>query len=472
MMQLALPTFLLSGFLLAVATGYILRRWQQGVLLGCGASVAAFGLLLRQLPYDAPPFELPFLPVSLDFNAGIWEYGFRLQLIPRNEPVVTTILLLLGICLMLAAINEQGALFLPSALLFGAGSIGFALIVDAPVPPLFLMPVVLGILMAVSVFALQGRGRGVALGSLRVVIPPMLAAPLFLLAAWNLEQLPLNPQDTGLASDAAQLLGLGIFLLLAPAPLHGMQPQLGETSPPIATALTTLLYQTLVLQAAYQAAAVYPFLRDSAAFNLWLATLGTVTIVWGGVAAAGASNPGRLWGYAMLHDWGLILLLMAGADDRNRPMVITLFVLRILSTLSAAAGLAQMRRASGGLDIARLQGVGSRLPWSTTLFLLGSLGLAGFPLTAGFSGHWSALQALANDDWRFAAVVLISSGCVIIGFVRTIGVFFGRVQNQQLPRERPLGMAVALVAILIVAGVAILPQIFEGPIARALHALE
>jgi len=116
--------------------------------------------------------------------------------------------------------------------------------------------------------------------------------------------------------------------------------------------------------------------------------------------------------------------------------------------------------------------VGARLPWSTAAFLLGSLGLAGFPLTAGFSGHWSAIQALAEGDWRFAAVVLIASGSVIFGFVRMVGVFFGPLRFPQLPRERPLGIVFSLVAILLVTGMAIAPQLFEGPLARTLLAFD
>jgi len=107
-----------------------------------------------------------------------------------------------------------------------------------------------------------------------------------------------------------------------------------------------------------------------------------------------------------------------------------------------------------------------------TAFLLGSLGLAGFPLTAGFSAHWSALQALAEVDWRFAAVVLVSSGGVIFGFVRMVGVFFGRLENTRLPREGPLGIAFSLLTILLVSGIAIAPQLFERPIARTLLALD
>ncbi len=468
MIQFALPSFLFSLLLLEVLSSYIFRRWERGVSLINGGILNLVAVLLWRLPSDTLLFSIPFVPVTLDLRAGIWEYGFRFQLTQNNEPIVVIVLLLLGTGMLLTAVASQGVVFPPSMLLIGAGYIGIALMVDAPISPVFLAPVSIAILMTVSVFPIQAGITGEALGSLRAILPPILATPFILLAAWNMEQLPLNPQDIRLAAGGAQLLGVGLLVLLAPVPLHSAQPQLGESSPPIAMALTILLYQTLALFLYFQATSSFPMLFGSTALNVWLTSTAAITLVWGGVAAAAASHPGRLLGYAMLHDWGLILLLLAGSDDRSRPMVVSLFALRILSTMSAAAGLAQLRQATGSLEPDRLQGVGARLPWSTAAFLLGSLGLAGFPLTAGFSGHWSAIQALAEGDWRFAAVVLIASGSVIFGFVRMVGIFFGRLENAHVPRERPLGVVFSVLAILLVTGMAIVPQLFEGPISRTL----
>ncbi|MEZ4635158.1 MAG: proton-conducting transporter membrane subunit [Caldilineaceae bacterium] len=134
-------------------------------------------------------------------------------------------------------------------------------------------------------------------------------------------------------------------------------------------------------------------------------------------------------------------------------------------------GLAQLHEVGGRMDaVQRLQGVGSRLPWSSTALLLGSLGLAGFPLSAGFTGHWAALQVVAESDWRIAAVVLIASGGVVLGFVRLVRLLFGPLQDRLLPQERWIVALSAGLAIVISAAMAISPQWLADPVAWALVA--
>ena len=194
MIQLTLPSFLFSFLLVAALISFLLRRWERAVLIVFGSLLNAVGVGLWRLPLDAPPLVVPYLPVTLDLDAGIWQYGMRLQLTQSNEPVVVTVLVMLGIGMLLAAAASQGRLFPPSVLLVGVGYTGIALLVDAPLPPVLLAPIFLGMLITIGVFSIQVGGVRDALGSFRAILPPILAIPLVLLAAWNMEQLPLNPQ--------------------------------------------------------------------------------------------------------------------------------------------------------------------------------------------------------------------------------------------------------------------------------------
>ena len=324
------------------------------------------------------------------------------------------------------------------------------------------MPAFLAVLTALSVYALQAGRLGGTLGPLRSLLPPLIAFPLFVLASWHIDSLSINPQDVLAGAAAARFLAVGLLLLLAPVPLHSAGPELAENAPPLAVAFLTLLYQLATLALLLRMTALFPFIEENSALSLWLTGTGLLTAVWGGLAATGASHPGRLWGYALIHDWGLILLMLAAPGDNGAALVIFLFGLRMLSTLAGAVGLANLRKAAGSLQPSRLRGIGRSLPWSTSAYVLGGLGLAGFPLSAGFTGHWAALQTVAQTDWRVATIVLVASGGIVVGFVRQIRILYDPRSLPTHTSERLLNTLVALAAILVVSGAALSPQTFSG----------
>jgi NADH:ubiquinone oxidoreductase subunit 2 (subunit N) len=297
-----------------------------------------------------------------------------------------------------------------------------------------------------------------------------MAFPLFLVAAWYVEQIPLNPQDSSAAETTAQLLAIGLIILLSPFPLHAARSSGAQSAPPVVWALLTLLYELAVLHLLYRAVTTFPYLPQQAPVGIWLTWAGLATAVWGGLAAAGARKPGQLWGYAAVHDWGLILLVLAVPGIRSWPLVLFLFGLRTVSMITAAAGLSALEDHITGRGFIDYQGAGSRMPWNSAAFLLGGLGLAGFPLSAGFTGHWAALQVVAETDWRPAAVVLVASGAVIFGYIRLARLMFGPLPNRYLRREGSVSVALAIVVLTLSIGVAVAPQLLDVPISQALTA--
>lgn len=466
---LTLPVILIGSLLAAAGATYLTRYWERVTAL-IGLAVTGFwGTLLWQVDMAQPLWLLPTGQV-VDLGASIERLGFTFRLEAGAVPILTALFFLTAAAYALTAGLSQGRTFVPISLVLVAGYAAVSLLSTAPLAPPLLIPLLLAILAALGLFVLQAGRLISPAGPLRGLIPPVLAFVLFLLASWYIQQIPLNPQDLTAARAAAQLVSLGLLLILAPVPFHGAQTTIAQTAPPVVTALLTLLAQLAGLHLLYRTLATFEFVAQQAPLGLWLTWIGLVTAVWGGLGAFGSSHTGRLWGYTALHDWGLILLVLAAPGSRGWSLVLFLFGLRVVSMMTAAAGLAALEQHAGGQSITRMQGAGGRLPWNAAAFLLGGLGLAGFPLSAGFTGHWAALQIVAESDWRPAAVVLLASGAAIFGYIRLARVLFGPLTNRFLTRERPVMIGLAVVVLLLSVSLAVAPQLMDAPIARALQA--
>ncbi|MEM7133035.1 MAG: proton-conducting transporter membrane subunit [Chloroflexota bacterium] len=465
-----LPLFLLGILLILALSTYLLRSQETVITALATLVMAGMAIWLWNVDLTIPERQLPFLSQSISLSSPLERFGFTLQLQAGAIPILCGTLGLAAVTFALALRTQHGHNFTPFALLLLAGYVALALLTAGPLSPPLLAPLLFIGLSSLSVFVLQA-GRPIRSdGPLRMLIPPVLAFPLFLIGAWYIEQIPLNPQDLTSTQTAAQLLALGMVLLLAPAPLHSYLPDTAQVAPPLVTALLTLLYQLALLHLLFRLVSTFPMVTQQTPIGLWLTWAGLLTAVWGGVAAAGTAHPGRLWGYAALHDWGVILMVLAVPGVRGWPLVLFLYSLRAVSMLTAAVGLSILEEQSYGFIPERLQGIGSRMPWNCAAYLLGGLGLVGFPLSAGFTGHWAALQIAAIDDWRIAAVVLLAAGGAVFGYIRMARLLFGPILDPSTFRENPISALYAVAGILISAALALAPQLLDNPISRALSA--
>ncbi len=100
-------------------------------------------------------------------------------------------------------------------------------------------------------------------------------------------------------------------------------------------------------------------------------------------------------------------------------------------------------------NIYQFQGLGKKMPVTTTVFLIAALSMIGVPGTVGFTSKWYlALGSIEANQWIFVAIILVSSLLNIVYFWRIFdNIWFGHPHEiENIKRdEAPLTMLVPMV---------------------------
>ncbi len=353
--------------------------------------------------------------------AGTWEIpsvNLTLQLQEAIIPELIFLHALLAVTCALTLVNRGPADFLPGLFLLVAGYTGTLMITASPLALPFLYPI---LLLPLTSWLPSGPGQQLPIVR-KMVLAPLLALPFFVMANWIVfHQIPFDPQSPELVTRVNVLLTIGLFLLCLPFPLYQLQQDDNYGRPILPRVVADLLYQFMVIVVLHGALSAHPPLREFEPLYAWLGWAAVITVVWSGIAAVGSQDPRRIWFYAAMLNWGMILLVFTLPLASNWTTLLGLFLLRTISLMACLVGLLQLdtnqlRTATGWV------GLGHSLPWNMTLFLFGALSLVGFPLSSGFGHFWITWQFIATVDWQIALVLTLSTAMTAIGLIRVLRV--------------------------------------------------
>ncbi|MBP7690913.1 MAG: hypothetical protein KA764_03305 [Anaerolineales bacterium] len=387
---------------LAVPAIYALRvrGWRTAETLAAVAAAAGLAGLAAFLPLAAPPYLTDTFSVL----------GRQFVMMPADRAALTQSFALAALIFLGAGLQTQGRYFLAA----GVGILGLqaaALLVR----PFLYSAIFIELGAAISVLMLTDEAHPATTGALRFLIYTTLGVPFILFAGWLIESGAANPGDPAYLSQAAFFLTAGFALWLAVVPFHSWLPVMAQDAPPLATAFVTAVMRAPMIFLLLKLLDTYGWLAETPLFANGLVLAGASMVILGALFVFGQRNLGRSVGYALLIEFGAVLLAVALGTRAGVEATLAALAMRGPGLWLWAMGLDQLRRAArardperagSGDDFAALGGLGWRYPFAVTAVAVGMLSLVGVPLMAGFPARWALLRLLAEQTPALAAVLL------------------------------------------------------------------
>jgi formate hydrogenlyase subunit 3/multisubunit Na+/H+ antiporter MnhD subunit len=456
--MIPVPLLLVAVPLILAGIVYPLRRITPvAALLG-----AAGGLLLSWLAYAAPlSAEETMLNGRIVGGVHI-VLGRPLAMLAADRLILIVLGLTAAVLMVLAARLRPGDIFFPGLLAL-LGLVAAILVNETFVFSVLLIELTAGLIT----FLLQGSRFGSSRGAWRFFIFATLAMPFLLVAGWQIDFQAANPGQIELLNPAVLLLTLGFLIYLAAVPFHFWIGPAATESEPLVQVVVLGFFPVAVLSVITGAFDRFPWFAASPTPYQWFTFAGTLTVVLGIALAFGARSFGRLAGYTLLADMGAVLLLLGLKNRLGLEAAWAVTLLRLASLTIWAAGLTPLRRLAGSDEVMAAAGLGWQARLATVVLVLGGLSLAGFPLTPGFAGRWTAANLLANESLGRGMLLLVGSASGVIGVLRMATVLL--THRDQEEEELPARPRWAWLTTVVLAGVtsgAVALSLFPIPLLR------
>jgi NADH-quinone oxidoreductase subunit N len=226
------------------------------------------------------------------------------------------------------------------------------------------------------------------------------------------------------------MMAVGLLFKVGAAPFHAWTPDVYQGAPTAVTAF---------MAAATKVAAFGALLRlFYVAFGgarwdwtpmIWVIAI--LTMVVGSVIALAQTDVKRLLAYSAIAHSGFILTGFVGAqqaggvgDGEITSVQAVLFYLVTYGFMTVAAfAVVTVVRDAGGeaTAMSRWAGLGKESPLVAGVFAFLLLGMAGIPLTSGFTGKWAVFaSALAGGAWPLVVIAVLMSAVAAFFYVRVI----------------------------------------------------
>jgi NADH-quinone oxidoreductase subunit N len=230
------------------------------------------------------------------------------------------------------------------------------------------------------------------------------------------------------------MLAVGLLFKVGAAPFHTWTPDVYQGAPTPVTAFMAAATKVAAFGALLRLFYV-AFGADRMAWLPMFWVVAILTMVVGSVLALSQTDVKRLLAYSSIAHAGFLLTGFLGArslgdihpGDINPVQAVLFYVTTYGLTTIAAFALVTVVRDSGGqaTHLPRWAGLGKESPLVAGAFAFLLLGMAGIPLTSGFTGKWAVFaSALSAGAWPVVIVAVLMSAVAAYFYVRIIVVMF------------------------------------------------
>lgn len=330
--------------------------------------------------------------------------------------VLLTALICLAACVLSGQVERRCSLYFSLLLLFETTTLGSFVAFDLPLFWCFLL---LSIVPASLLLGLWGRSRA-RRAATRLFVYLLVSSACLLVSVVGIHVANPLPQISAPATILFGLAVVGLLIRLAAAPVHTWLPDtIAQASPPVGIVLGVLVPATGGYGLFRFALPLFPPAARS--LSPVLATLGIISVVYGGLCAIGQRNCRRVVGYGSvsLLGFGLMGAAIATPAAANAAVFVLLSHGLILSVALMVIG----DQSSPASVTARY----APIAWFVYLVLPGLMAQSAILLAVfqavGFDGAGGAtittMGALASACGLAGALGIVLTAAYMIRFLRT-----------------------------------------------------
>ena len=249
---------------------------------------------------------------------------------------------------------------------------------------------------------------------------------------------------SGIPASILAVLAFG-FLVAAAAksaqfPFQTWLPDAMEAPSPISALIHAA---TMVNAGVYLLARFYPVFKEVPYWREAVMIVGMLSALLAAIMALTAMDLKRVLAYSTVSQLGyMVYAVGAGSVFASQFHLFSHSIFKALLFLGAGAVIHSV----GTRDMAKMGGVGKKLPFVQWVFIIGALALAGIPVLNGFWSKEAILEAglSGGPGWIYGIMVLVA-GLTALYTIRCVWlVFFGEARSEYHAHKVELPMKVAL----------------------------